>query len=55
MSTSFIGLLAEGKEKGKILYEEGGYYEGEIKQNTIDGFGKLFYPSNNLAYAGYWK
>lgn len=45
--------IKEGK--GKMFYPDGGYYEGEWKNNQIFGFGRLFYPSNKLAYAGYWK
>ena len=30
-------------------------YEGEWKFGTMDGYGKLYYPSSKLAYEGEWK
>jgi len=40
--------------KGRFQYNDGGVYDGEWKFGAMDGFGKLFYPSEKLAYEGYW-
>jgi hypothetical protein len=49
--------LYEGKKTngmrnghGKILYKEGSHYIGEWKDNKMEGFGHLYYPSGNKAY-----
>lgn len=39
---------------GKFYYQDGGYYEGEWKNNKMTGFGKLYYQSNLIAYEGQW-
>lgn len=28
---------------GKFYYQDGGYYEGQWKNNKMDGYGKLYY------------
>lgn len=30
-------------------------YDGDWRQNKMEGFGKLFYQSGKLAYQGEWK
>lgn len=37
-----------------MFYNDGGYYEGDWRGDAITGFGRLFYHSGKLAYAGYW-
>ena len=39
---------------GTYYYQEGGFYEGNWKDNKMNGFGKLFYESGSLAYEGMW-
>lgn len=40
--------------KGKYIWADGNIYEGEWKENKIDGFGKYiwFY---GIIYEGQWK
>jgi len=40
---------------GKFKFEEGSFYEGEWKKDQMHGFGKLYYPSGQLAYEGHWN
>ena len=40
---------------GKFYYQDGGHYEGEWKDNKMNGFAKLYYQNNDLAYEGLWK
>jgi hypothetical protein len=40
---------------GKFYYQDGGHYEGEWKDNKMNGFAKLYYQNNDLAYEGFWK
>lgn len=40
--------------RGKFSYQDGGYYEGEWKDNKMHGWGKLFYENGKIAYEGYW-
>lgn len=35
---------------GRMHYLDGGYYEGEWKDNHMDGYGKLFYSDGRVAY-----
>lgn len=30
-------------------------YDGNWKENKMEGFGKLYYQSGKLAYEGQWK
>jgi len=30
---------------GKLLFNDGGYYEGNWKNNKMNGFGILYYPN----------
>lgn len=39
---------------GKFYYQDGGFYEGEWKNNKMEGQGTLYYQSNNKAYEGNW-
>ena len=41
--------------KGKFYYQDGGLYDGEWKNNKMDGKGVLSYSSGNVAYDGDWK
>jgi hypothetical protein len=40
--------------KGKFFYQDGGSYEGEWKENKMNGIGALYYQSNSKAYEGEW-
>ncbi len=40
--------------QGKFFYQDGGRYEGEWKENKMNGYGKLFYQSDKIAYEGEW-
>lgn len=39
---------------GRFIYLEGSYYEGQWKDDMMDGFGKLHYPNGQIAYEGHW-
>lgn len=36
--------------KGKFFYQDGGYYDGEWHMNKMQGYGTLYYQSNQKAY-----
>lgn len=38
--------------KGIFYFKEGCVYDGEWKDNKMNGFGKLFYPNGKMAYEG---
>jgi len=40
--------------QGSFYYQEGGYYEGNWKNNKMNGFGRLYYDNGRLAYEGQW-
>merc|ERR1711862_376036 len=40
--------------QGRFEYTDGGVYDGSWVDGNMQGFGKLFYPSNKLAYEGHW-
>lgn len=40
---------------GKFYYQDGGLYDGNWKNNKMDGFGALYYDSQLIAYEGMWK
>ena len=40
--------------QGTYFYCDGGIYEGNWKNDRMDGYGKLFYENGQLAYEGYW-
>ena len=40
---------------GKFYYTEKSMYNGEWRDNKMDGFGVLTYSSGTIAYEGYWK
>lgn len=35
---------------GKLHYQSGEFYEGNWKDNMMEGFGKLFYNADMIAY-----
>ena len=39
---------------GREVYEDGGYYEGQFKNDMRDGYGRLIYPKGDY-YEGYWS
>lgn len=41
--------------QGKFYYQDGGMYDGNWKNNKMDGYGSLYYQSGELAYQGMWK
>jgi len=40
--------------KGRFYYDDGGVYDGSWNLNRMEGFGKLYYVNNELAYEGNW-
>ena len=39
---------------GKIVYADGVYYQGNFKNDTLQGKGSLFYGPQRPAYTGDW-
>jgi hypothetical protein len=37
------------------VYNNGSYYEGEWRDDAMEGYGKLYYTNGNIAYEGHWK
>ena len=53
--SSFVGIFENGlKKNGKFLWNDGSYYEGDIKNNLFDGKGK-FHWKEGREYIGEWK
>ncbi len=52
----YEGFTVNGKKhgKGKLLFEDGAFYEGEFKHDQINGKGTLYYQENQPAYEGFW-
>ena len=48
--------MLNGKRNGHgtFYYKDGGFYQGEWKDNAMNGFGRLFYDNRILAYQGQW-
>jgi antitoxin component YwqK of YwqJK toxin-antitoxin module len=40
--------------RGKFYYQDGGYYDGQWKNDQMNGYGKLYYDGGALAYEGNW-
>jgi hypothetical protein len=40
---------------GVLYFKDGGYYEGEWKEDKMNGFGKLYYENGAIAYEGHWE
>lgn len=40
--------------QGKFYYKDGGLYDGNWRQNKMDGQGSLYYQSGTIAYEGSW-
>lgn len=41
--------------KGKFYYSDGGFYDGDWKTGSMDGYGALYYAGGQIAYEGEWK
>jgi hypothetical protein len=56
LDTGYVGDRVDGKKegKGKMVYQNGGIYEGEWKNDKRDGFGKMIYKTGS-SYEGGWK
>lgn len=39
---------------GKLTYSDGAYYEGDFKNDRMEGQGTLFYGPQRPAYEGNW-
>ena len=39
---------------GRLMYADGGYYEGEWRDDQMNGYGKLYYCDGAIAYEGFW-
>ncbi|WP_170311658.1 stalk domain-containing protein [Vallitalea okinawensis] len=42
------------REYERIDYTDGSYYEGDVVDGALDGYGVLYYSSGSM-YEGYWK
>ncbi len=54
--THFEGMVQYGMKNGygRLIYPDGVYYEGNFKNDTLQGKGSLFYGPNRPAYVGDW-
>lgn len=52
----YEGEMLHGKKhgRGKLLFEDGAFYEGHFEDDQINGTGILFYCENKPAYDGMW-
>ena len=41
--------------QGKLIFEDGAFYEGEFKDDKMHGKGVLFYSPGHPAYEGDWS
>ena len=48
------GERKERNGHGCFYYKEGGYYEGNWRDNKMNGFGRLYYDNGKIAYEGQW-
>ena len=53
----FEGFQKNGQRNGigRLVFPDGGSYEGKWKDDVMDGYGQLFYSSGKLAYEGFWQ
>lgn len=56
MGSRYEGYKFKGvrEGKGKFYYQDGGFYDGDWRDNKMEGFGILYYQSNRKAYEGLW-
>ena len=53
--SKFIGSFYNGyKKKGKFIWIDGSFYDGEIKNNYFDGYGRFKWMEGR-EYVGFWK
>lgn len=53
--SKFIGSFYNGyKKKGKFIWIDGSFYDGEIKNNYFDGYGRFKWVEGR-EYVGFWK
>lgn len=50
----YEGFKENGKRngKGKVYFRDGGAYDGDWKNDSMWGFGVLFYDNGQVAYEG---
>lgn len=57
VGTYFEGYFNQGEVESKdciLVFPDGSYYRGEMKDSQFDGFGK-FYSASGTHYSGEWK
>lgn len=47
------GTLKHGK--GKYLFKDGTFYDGQWSNNKINGIGNLYFADGDLEYSGEWR
>ena len=49
--------MVNGKREGKgfLYYNDGMYYDGDWKNDEMDGYGELYYSETSVAFQGFWK
>ena len=54
--THFQGMQQYGMKNGygRLVYPDGVYYQGNFKNDTLEGKGSLFYGKERPAYVGDW-
>lgn len=56
MGSRYEGYKLNGQRhgRGKFFYQDGGSYDGEWRENKMEGQGTLYYQSDRVAYEGTW-
>jgi hypothetical protein len=54
---TYTGMFVQGRKhgRGKNTFSNGNVYEGEFKNDVIEGEGAMFYPEDQNRFEGTWK
>jgi hypothetical protein len=55
-NSRYEGMMQNNQKNGfgKLVYQDGVYFEGNFRNDFIHGKGTLFYGANRPAYSGEW-
>jgi len=54
MYTGYKSKQGLKERHGRLDFNDGGYYQGQWRNDKMDGYGELFYGNGTLAYKGLW-
>ena len=52
--TGYKSKVGLKERHGKLDFHDGGYYEGQWRNDAMQGYGELYYANGALAYKGLW-